>query len=220
MYAETRLSDARTLWRSLGGAGGVIPADGSVDLILRGGDLFLAGPSTRAITTLPDADGVSIGLRFAPGQAAATLGIDLAELRDTGAPLGDVLDPARTRELATRVRAQARNPGHDLLGGQPEDPWARETHRAARRAESASALARRLGWSERQLRRRMLARFGYGYAALIRIERAKRAHALIRSGTALAEAAARAGYSDQPHLTREFRRVVGHTPGEVSAAGD
>jgi AraC-like DNA-binding protein len=45
--------------------------------------------------------------------------------------------------------------------------------------------------------------------------RVERARAMLIRGTALAEAAASCGFSDQPHMTRWFRRMLGMTPREV-----
>jgi AraC-like DNA-binding protein len=45
-----------------------------------------------------------------------------------------------------------------------------------------------------------------------------RAQGLMRAGLSLAEAAADAGFADQSHLTRQFRRAVGVTPGRWLAA--
>jgi AraC-like DNA-binding protein len=45
-----------------------------------------------------------------------------------------------------------------------------------------------------------------------------RARALIAAGEPLAEAAAAAGFADQPHLTRHFVRAYGYTPGAWRAA--
>jgi AraC-like DNA-binding protein len=50
----------------------------------------------------------------------------------------------------------------------------------------------------------------------VRQVRVSRALALIRAGTALAEAALAAGFCDQAHLTREFRKVYGVAPGRLS----
>jgi AraC-like DNA-binding protein len=41
---------------------------------------------------------------------------------------------------------------------------------------------------------------------------------LIKSGQALAEVAAATGFTDQAHLTRHFRRMMGVTPGSYKAA--
>ena len=50
----------------------------------------------------------------------------------------------------------------------------------------------------------------YRYLVLRRLDRAKSA---MRSGQSLAEAAAGAGFADQAHMTRHFRKSFGITPG-------
>ncbi|MEZ7197076.1 AraC family transcriptional regulator [Pseudodesulfovibrio karagichevae] len=50
------------------------------------------------------------------------------------------------------------------------------------------------------------------------LQRVRLAKACIRRGLGLAESAAEAGFSDQSHMTRCFRKVMGMTPG-VFAAG-
>jgi AraC-like DNA-binding protein len=96
--------------------------------------------------------------------------------------------------------------------------WVDEVRGAALRAEPLPRLARRLGYSERQLRRRMLQTFGYGYASLRRVLRAERARDLILRGAPLATAASLAGYADQSHMAREFGRVIGAAPAQLAAA--
>jgi AraC-like DNA-binding protein len=51
------------------------------------------------------------------------------------------------------------------------------------------------------------------------VERARHAARLLRSGTAIADVVYRAGYHDQPHLTRSMRRLIGHTPAELARGG-
>lgn len=53
----------------------------------------------------------------------------------------------------------------------------------------------------------------YRYLVLRRLDRAR---ALIRAGAPLAEAAAASGFADQSHLTRQFRRAYGLSPGRWS----
>jgi len=74
VYTEGSLGCGRTVWRSRGAAAAVIPADGCIDVILRGDDVHLAGPSTVCIPTSPDV-GETIGVRFDPGLAARELGV-------------------------------------------------------------------------------------------------------------------------------------------------
>jgi AraC-like DNA-binding protein len=82
----------------------------------------------------------------------------------------------------------------------------------AARTEEVAAL---IGLSERQLRRRSQAAVGYGPKTLQRVLRFQRFVRLLDASPDLpdlAGAAARTGYADQPHLTRECRALSGHTP--------
>lgn len=223
MYAERQLPHGCVLWRSRGAGAATIPADGCVDVIVRHGELWLAGPSTRSIRTWPDGTGETVGLRYAPGMASRALGVDLAELRDAHASLPDVVGAGTARRLGRALRAQAAAPGTrgiaaDLLPAPALDDrdWTTAVRRAASTGADADSLARELGWSARHLRRRTASSFGYGFASLVRIERARTARVLIERGNGLADAAAAAGYADQAHMTREFARLVGRTPGQVA----
>jgi AraC-like DNA-binding protein len=75
--------------------------------------------------------------------------------------------------------------------------------------------AETLGVSERQLRRRCEVAVGYGPKTLERILRFQRAQRMLdASGGTLAHVASESGYADQAHLTREFLRLAGATPGQ------
>jgi AraC-like DNA-binding protein len=56
-----------------------------------------------------------------------------------------------------------------------------------------------------------------GFARLLRFEHAVD---LLRSGASLAEAAYAAGYSDQPHMNRDFRDFLGAPPSELPFVQD
>ena len=51
----------------------------------------------------------------------------------------------------------------------------------------------------------------HAYLVQVRITQAKK---LLASGMAIAEVAAETGFSDQSHLHRHFKRIVGVTPGQ------
>jgi len=53
--------------------------------------------------------------------------------------------------------------------------------------------------------------------AIRQIRRAERAVELLGSGVPPLEVARRAGYADQPHLTRSLKRFVGQTPSQIAA---
>lgn len=79
-------------------------------------------------------------------------------------------------------------------------------------------LAERCGGSPFELSRRFTAAYGLPPRAWQIQARVDKARRLLREGTPIAEAAVEAGFSDQPHLTRCFRRVTGTTPGRYVAA--
>jgi len=55
-------------------------------------------------------------------------------------------------------------------------------------------------------------------AVLRRVLRFRRAVALLRAGVAPAEVAARAGYADQPHLSRDVRAFAGVSPARMASS--
>ena len=78
------------------------------------------------------------------------------------------------------------------------------------RSEQLEAVS---GLSRFALARQFRASLGtspYRYVVLRRLDRARR---LIGEGTSLAEAAAASGFADQSHMTRQFKRAYGVSPG-------
>lgn len=221
MYSETVLSEQRTLWRSAGGSAAIIPADGCVDLIVRSEQALLCGPQTRVIHAPADDVHPTVGLRLETGTAHRILPVALSELRNQTVGLRAVLGPetAALYDLLMRVSTGS-HPGpvlSPLLADQAE-PWVTTTRRLARSGASVTDVTQALDWSERTFRRRMLKNFGYGYATLVRVERAHRARLLLQRGLSPADVSASTGYADQSHLTREFARLVGVTPTQFSKA--
>jgi AraC-like DNA-binding protein len=94
-----------------------------------------------------------------------------------------------------------------------EDPEAR-----------AEEVAEQIGLSERQLRRRCHEAVGYGPKTLQRVLRFRRFVAQIDAAAGpphgpardLATIAAKVGYADQAHLTRECRALAGLTPAALA----
>jgi AraC-like DNA-binding protein len=79
-------------------------------------------------------------------------------------------------------------------------------------------LAAEAGLSRYQLLRSFRADVGMPPYAWLAQHRVARARLLLDRGHRPAEAAALAGFADQAHLTRWFRRVVGVTPGAYAAS--
>jgi len=209
------------LWvrRTPGAAAARIVPDACTDLLWTGGRLEVAGPDTGP-RDVPLAPGTVIaGVRLRPGAARVLLGpVPATAVRDAQPSLHDLWPAA---ELADRLAAEA-DPWRaaDLLAAAlaararrfGPDPVALAAAAALDVPEppAVPALARSLGFSERQLRRRLDAAFGYGPKTLEQILRFRRATA--PSGRGWARVAAEEGYADQAHLARQVRRWSGASP--------
>jgi AraC-like DNA-binding protein len=212
------------LWTrtSTGGAPGTVLPDGCMDLIWSEGRLFVAGPDTRAYDTEARPGRRYAGVRFAPGTAPAYLGVPGHELRDRRVDLADLWPAAEARRITERIDAAA-DPGAELAAcagrsahaAGPPDPLLLYVAAELDAGATVAGAARTAGLSARALHRRSLTAFGYGPKTLARILRLQRALTLLRAGVRPAETAARAGYTDQAHLTRDVRALTGFTPGRL-----
>jgi len=132
-------------------------------------------------------------------------------------PLSAIVIEGLCAELL--VHASAR-PARDAHGG--DERWLAALE--ARLSESFRdppgllELARAIGCSPSHLARAFRARHGLSLGAWLRRRRAAHARGrVLGSRTALGEIALEAGYADQSHMTREFRRLYGCTPGALRA---
>ncbi|HMS77701.1 helix-turn-helix domain-containing protein [Gordonia sp. (in: high G+C Gram-positive bacteria)] len=69
--------------------------------------------------------------------------------------------------------------------------------------------------AERTVRRIVTETAGIGRKNVEQIRRARTAYRLLHAGLSAAEAATQAGYTDQSHMTRDFRLFAGDTPGRI-----
>ncbi|TDC20794.1 helix-turn-helix domain-containing protein [Streptomyces sp. 8K308] len=190
-----------------------------MDLIWYGTRLLVAGPDTRAHLVGGAVGASYTGLRFAPGFGPLVFGLPADELTDRRVWLDELWPDRTVRELTERV-AGAAGVGAALeavatgrLAAAPPEPepelWRSRAVAALGAGHGVAETARELGLSERQLRRRSLAAFGYGPKTLARVLRLRRALRLTDAGTPPATVAALAGYADQAHLAREVRELAG-----------
>jgi AraC-like DNA-binding protein len=168
-----------------------------------------------------------VQLALTPAGCRALLGVPAAALRGEMVDLGDLLGgvapalydavaeesswPARFRALDVGLAA--------LLARRALRPPDRELREAWRRLHldpttRVEALAADLGWSRRRLHARFVAEVGVGPKQVARLVRFQRARARLARGEPIGAVAAATGFSDQPHLTREWSALAGRTPAE------
>lgn len=167
----------------------------------------------------------SVGAELEPGAAFALFGVPASELAGTHTPL-DALwgrdadrsadELASLPDLAGRIdrfesMLASRLPS--VRGIHPGVARALADHRAG--SDRASALAARAGLGPRRFAQLFRDAVGVSPKRWLRLRRFQ--HAIGRAGDPgldWAELAIELGYSDQPHLVREFREFSGVTPTE------
>lgn len=220
---------------SSGGNAIVLPSSGAVlgfqyrgRVSDRDGPLSLAGvtgiqPTAKSFVYEPGTGSVLV--RFTP-LGAACLGVPACELAGRSVALDQLLPRARVNEVSERLcaapsAAERRAIVEGFLSSLPRagDALVSRAIACLTRVDggrvTVAAIARELGLSERQLERRFLARVGVtprAFASLVRFERARKLSGSAPSLAALAQAA---GYYDQSHFVRDFRRFAGAPPRDV-----
>jgi AraC-like DNA-binding protein len=186
--------------------------DGCLDLIWSDGHLLVAGPDTTAHETTSPAGGAYTGLRFMPGTGPSVLGVPAHELRDSRVRLDQIWPQRLVDELTARVGDAPDRAAALIAIARPRievDPLIDAVVAGLRAGRPVAKVAEETGLSERQLLRRSLTAFGYGPKTLARVLRMERALALAGSGIPPADVAARTGYADQAHLSREVKALAG-----------
>jgi AraC-like DNA-binding protein len=207
----------------------VLP-DACVDLVFfQGQPPAVIGPWTESFVAQL-APGTKItGARFHPGKAAAILRLPASELLNQQAAIrevwgADAREPfASIGELptfrASRLALESALLRH-LRDVAPPDTTVTAAiewiaRRPAARIDEISNLA---GISSRQMQRRFCAAVGYGPKMFQSVLRFQRLLFLASNGIGqhdLAHLAARTGYADQSHMTREVKRFAGKSPREL-----
>ncbi|MFW5418416.1 AraC family transcriptional regulator [Nocardiopsis sp. CNT-189] len=195
----------------------VLP-DACADVIVTaGGAARLAGPTADPDVPLLAPHTRIRGLRLRTSAIGAALGLPARLVRGAGLPLDALLPRAEAERIAEQVWSGARPA---LPAAAPPDPRVRAAlHALSLPGATAAGAARAVGLSERQLRRLLLDHTGLGPRALQRVARLQRFLRAADTAPArpLADLAVAAGYADQPHLTREVRRMSGLTPAALLA---
>ncbi|MGH3912604.1 MAG: helix-turn-helix domain-containing protein [Pseudonocardiaceae bacterium] len=167
-----------------------------------------------------------IQLRLTPLGCRVLFGLPAGELASTVVDLGALLGPV-AGELVERLRSASTWADRFLeldgvlarVAGQldapaPELGWAWRRLAASHGRVRVATLAEEIGWSRRHFGERFRREFGLAPKVAGRVMRFEVAKHLLRvlQRPSLAEVAARSGYADQAHLTREWRELAGCTP--------
>jgi AraC-like DNA-binding protein len=191
-------------------------------------EVMVAGPRTRALYHWGGEPGLScLQLRIQPGRARPLVGRSLTDLTDRIVPLTapDLADELLALlDRATWARLEAALARWLVPTSANDRARSELVARATSLLSSGSAgvgvgvaaVARRLHVSERQLRNLFAQAVGLSPKQFARIDRVR---TVLAQGPhdGLARAATGAGYYDQPHMTAEFRRLMGVPPGAFLA---
>ncbi|WNV77387.1 AraC family transcriptional regulator [Geodermatophilus sp. DSM 44513] len=193
----------------------------------------VSGLSTTTLT----GDGWAVGVMCAPAAGSLLAGGPMTAYTDRFVDVAEVLGAAGER-LADRVRAaMAADPhapaahaaavaafGDALRPLLPVDAEGELVNRVVAFVEEHPEVTRvaqvceRFDLSERALQRLTARRLGLTPKWLVQRRRLQEAAGRLRaSPSSIGEVAAALGYADQAHLTRDFARVTGTTPGRFAA---
>jgi hypothetical protein len=160
--------------------------DGSVEIAYRLGDGHgpqLIGPRTRPTQEVLTPGTTTLGIRFRPGASVGVVGMPVSELVDQTVDLRDVWGSRADRLADELGSAHSANVIASLLmaavqrestGSSGPDPVAQLVVESLRQNARRLPDGRRVGLSERQMRRRCVAAIGYAPKTLQRIARFQR----------------------------------------------
>lgn len=191
---------------------------------------LLHGVVSRVFHISLSGRGGVVGARFRPGGLAAWAGVDASRFTDRAVLAAEVLGPefASLHSQLTDLDdpgTRADRFAH-LLGERVTAPRAdRELASLVEQMASDASLIRveqlvdLTGWSLRTLQRRFKHGVGIGPKWVLARFRLQEAALALEEDPAvdLAALAARLGWYDQAHLTNDFRKMLGETPGQYAA---
>jgi AraC-like DNA-binding protein len=195
--------------------------------------ILFAGQLTRPLWLQAGVGSRVIGVRFHPAGAHRFLGTALEAFTDARVDVASLWPEEEARlwsevqadpDRANRITAVERSVGRRIAAsGIEEDAIVAGCVAAMERqphAQAVDAIAADAGIGRRQLERRFRRAVGISPGTLADILRFRRVFDAIEhdSTRPWTDAAAAAGYFDQSHLVRDFRRFVGCTPTEFAAS--
>jgi len=188
---------------------------------------FVAGLHDAPVVVTDDGRQACVQVNLTPLGARMLLGIPMRELTGRTVALDDLLNRELSERLAALRDWPARFAALDAFllrrlraapQPRPDVAYAWSRLDAARGRVPIAELCRELGCSGRHLSARFGEEIGMAPKAFSRVLRFERAAALLVGGTPPAEVSATCGFSDQPHLNREFRALAGRAPAAFAAS--
>jgi AraC-like DNA-binding protein len=190
------------------------------------------GPQGSYFVSGPKPSGAVAGVSFRPGAAGAVLGVPITELTDRHVTI-DELWGSRGRTLHERLLAAPEPPAvfqllEQYLAARLQRPllihpavaYALAFRPPAWPASRVADIQRQAGYSHRHFIALFRSVVGLPPKHYLRIKRfAAVLQRLANGKTDLADLAASVGYSDQSHMSREFRDFAGITPTQYRPRG-
>jgi hypothetical protein len=171
--------------------------------------LTVRGPETKATTAPIPTDAEFFGIQFSLGTFMP------------GLHLRQLVDGSLTLPLVSSTSFWLDGSAWELPGPGNADVFVDRLVRAGLLVHDPVASAAVHddvdGLSTRSVERRVARATGLTRGAIRQIQRAEHAVELLGRGVPALDVARRAGYADQPHLTRSLKRFVGQTPSQIAA---
>ncbi|MEJ3655492.1 AraC family transcriptional regulator [Actinomycetes bacterium KLBMP 9759] len=170
---------------------------------------------------------VCVDIHLSPLAAHSVLDGAVAELTGTVVGFEDLWGPEagrlraalagteRWEERFEHIRAALADKIHSNRPVDPEVAYVWRELAASGGHRRIGDLAADAGWSRKRLWSRFTAQIGVTPKRAAMIVRLSPAIDAIVAGTAVADVAARFGYADQSHLTRDLRELAGYTPASL-----
>lgn len=170
--------------------------------------LFVRGPESRATNATCPPTGEWLGIRFRLGTFLR--GLPPRVLRDATIPM-----PASSTKSSWILGTTFENPTMDNV-----EPFVARLVRARLLTRDPIVAQPVDHWpafcSTRTLQRRFARIVGLTPNQVTQIDRARHASVLLSEGCSIAGAVSKAGYYDQPHLTRNLTKWMGESPGKIA----
>ena len=201
----------------------------SVHVIVEDRRHEVAGVATRRFTRTLEGKGRVFGIKFRPAMFHAVLGAPVSSLGNRVVPIASVFGRAGARwakDLAASDDQIALAETFLLERVTDLDPLARTVRDLVERAATdrtwvkVEQLSDASGFTLRMLQRHFRTYVGASPKWVLQRYRLHEANERLKTNPrlSLAELAAELGYVDQPHFVRDFKAVLGVTPGAYAKA--